>query len=298
MMRQRPIPQKKLDEVERLKRLVEQYKVIGLANLEKMPASSLQDLRTNLRKDVVIHVAKKRLIKRAFEALDKPNLIEFSKKLKGITALLFTDMDPIKLSKYLQSKATKGPAKQGDLAPVEIVVHEGDTKLAPGPIVSEFAQHLKLQTMVKNGTIHIKADMVTHKVGQMITAKEAELLSRLGINPIDIKLDLYGAWIDGQIISPEVLHVDDKKITSDVCLAASQAFNLAMELGLMTPETIVPMVTKAAQIAHNMALKMDIIIPEFADQYVQQAVRQANAIQKLVPDVEKASSEEESPKEE
>ena len=44
-MRQRPIPQKKLDEVTRLQRLVEQYKVIGLANLEKMPASSLQDLR-------------------------------------------------------------------------------------------------------------------------------------------------------------------------------------------------------------------------------------------------------------
>ena len=42
MMRQRPIPQKKLDEVTRLQRLVEQYKVIGLANLEKMPASSLQ----------------------------------------------------------------------------------------------------------------------------------------------------------------------------------------------------------------------------------------------------------------
>ena len=109
MMRQRPIPQKKLDEVTRLQRLVEQYKVIGLANLEKMPASSLQDLRSNLRKNVVIHVAKKRLIKRAFEALDKPNLVEFSKKMKGITALLFTNMDPIKLAKYLESKATKDP---------------------------------------------------------------------------------------------------------------------------------------------------------------------------------------------
>ena len=224
MMRQRPIPQKKLDEVTRLQRLVEQYKVIGLANLEKMPASSLQDLRSNLRKNVVIHVAKKRLIKRAFEALDKPNLVEFGKKMKGITALLFTNMDPIKLAKYLECKATKGPAKQGDLAPVEIVVHEGDTKLAPGPIVSEFAQHLKLQTMVKNGTIHIKTDMVTHKVGQMITAKEAELLSRLGINPIDIKLDLYGAYVDGQIISPEVLYVNDAKIIADVRFSCFTSF--------------------------------------------------------------------------
>ena len=54
--------------------------------------------------------------------------------------------------------------------------------------------------------------------------------------------------------------------------AASQAFNLAMELGWVTEDTVVPLITKAAQIAHGVALKLDIIIPEFADQYVSKAV--------------------------
>jgi large subunit ribosomal protein L10 len=287
MMRQRPVPQKKLDEVERLKRLVEKYKVIGLAHLEKMPANSLQDLRQNLRKDVVIHVSKKRLITRAFAEIDKPNLTEFLKNLSGITALLFTDMDPIKLAKYLQSKATKGAAKPGDIAPADIIVKEGDTKLPPGPIVSDFAQFLKVQTMVKNGTIHIRADTVTHKAGQVILAKEAELLTRLGLTPMDIKLDLYGAWNDGNIVPAALLHLDDAKITADTRLAASQAFSLAMAIGVITQETAVPLITKGARIARSVAMKLPIVIPELANDYIAKAVREANAIQKIVPDSNK-----------
>jgi large subunit ribosomal protein L10 len=291
MMRQRPVPQKKLDEVEHLKKLVETHSVIGLAHLEKMPANNLQDLRQNLRKDVIIHVSKKRLIKRAFEQMDKPNLMEFSKKLTGITALLFTNMDPVKLAKYLESKATKGNAKPGDIAPFDIVVHDGDTKLAPGPIVSDFAQFLKLQTQVKNGTIHIKNEVVTHKAGQVIGAKEAELLTRLGITPIDIKLDLYGAWNNGNIISSEVLHVNDAKIQADVQKAALQALNIAMELGLITKETAVPLLLKAARIARGVALKSNIIIPELVNDYVQKASREANAIKKVVPNLEDSKTE-------
>jgi large subunit ribosomal protein L10 len=166
------------------------------------------------------------------------------------------------------------------------IVHDGDTKLAPGPIVSELAQFLKVQTMVKNGTIWIKNEAVTHKAGTIIDAKSAELLARLGIQPVDIKLDLYGAWSNGNIISTEILHVNTVKIEADVRLAASQALNLAMSVGIITQETAVPLVTKAARIARGVAMKLPIVIPELTEAYVQQAVREANVVKKNVPNLE------------
>jgi len=286
MMRNHAVSQDKLDEIAHLKKLVNEYQVIGLAHLEKMPASALSKIRQGLRKDVVIHMAKKNLILRAFKDAGKPNLEEFSNQLTGISALLFTNMNPIKLTKYLESKATKGAAKPGDLAPDDIVVPEGDTKLPPGPVVSEFNQHLKVQTMVKNGTVHVKADTVTHKKGQVITEKAAGLLMRLGITPMTIKLDIYSAWEQGEIIPSEVLHINEEEMMGNVRLAASQSLNLALALGLVSSETVVPLIQKAARIAEGVAMKLPIVIPELAEKYVALATREAKVIQDTVPELE------------
>ena len=114
-------------------------------NLLKVPAKALHGLRDSLRGDVVITMSKKKLIRRAFINSGKEHLVELADQIQGITALLFTNMNPIKLAQFLESKAVKGPAKPGDIAPVEIVVKAGDTKIAPGPIISELNQNLKTQ---------------------------------------------------------------------------------------------------------------------------------------------------------
>jgi large subunit ribosomal protein L10 len=282
MKRTRPVPQKKLDEIAHLKKMVNSYQVVGLANLSKMPASALQDLRVGLRKDVVIHVAKKRLIKFAFEELKKPGLDQLLASMKGITALLFTNMNPMKLAKYLESKKAKGPAKGGDIAPYDIVVPEGDTKFPPGPIVSELSQNLKVQTMVKNGTVHIRADVTTHPKGTVIKQKEAELLTKLGIVPMEIKLDFYTAWENGQIIPNEVLHVNEELLLNNFRLGASQALGLAMGMNLVIPETIKPIMTKAIRAANAVAIKSGVFIPELAQLYLSTAVREASAVEASV----------------
>lgn len=278
MMRKTHISEIKVQEVARIESLLDQYKVIGLARLNKVPAKALHNLRDTLRGDVVITMSKKKLIHRAFTNSGKNNLESLANQIQGITALLFTNMNPIKLAQFLESKAVKGAAKPGDIAPADIVVKAGDTKLAPGPIISELNQNLHVPTLIKNGTIHIRSDKVTHHVGDLIDAKQAQLLARLGVEPMTIKLDFYSAWEDGELIPEEVLHLDVEEILGNVRLAASQAFNLSMSIGFLTDETVEPLISKAAREAHALALELPIFIPELLDSYVAKAVRQANSV--------------------
>lgn len=278
MMQTTNISPAKLKEVERIKKLANEYNVIGIANVEKVPAKALHDLRDQLRGDVVITMSKKKLIQKAFDQLEKENLTEFVEQISGISALLFTDMNPIKLAQFLESKAVKGPAKGGDIAPAEIMVKAGDTKLAPGPIISELNQHLKAPTMIKDGTIHIRQDKVTHQKGDLITDKQAQLLARLGVEPMTIKLDFYSAWEEGDILPAEVLHMDIDEILGNVRLGASQAVNLALGLGMITKETVDPLLTKAIREAFAFAMDIPLFIPDLLEQYISKAVSQATVL--------------------
>ncbi len=296
MTQQANVSAHKIQEVEKIKSLVKDFKVVGLAKLEKVPAKALHNLRDTLRGDVIIRMSKKKLIQRAFKESGKKNLGELADNITGITAMLFTNMNPIKLAQFLESKAVKGAAKPGDIAPIDIVVKAGDTKIAPGPIISELSQNLHVQTLIKNGTIHIRSDAVTHKVGQMIDAKQALLLGRLGLEPMTIKLDFYSAWEEGEIIPTEVLHLNIDKILDNVRLAVSEALNLSLELGMITNDTIKPLMIKAIRSSFALALNLPIFIPEMVDQYMAKATREAQAINGAVFKGEEEPEQEEEPK--
>ncbi|MHA1745434.1 MAG: 50S ribosomal protein L10 [Promethearchaeota archaeon] len=299
------ISQTKIEEVSRIEKLVNEYSIVGLAQLNKVPAKALHGLRSSLRGDVVITMSKKKLIRRAFINSGKEHLVELSDQIQGVTALLFTNMNPIKLAQFLESKAVKGPAKPGDIAPVDITVKAGDTKIAPGPIISELNQNLKTPTLIKNGTVHIRTDTVTHHVGDYIDAKQAQLLGRLGLEPMTIKLDFYSAWEAGEIIPTEVLHLNVDEILGNVTLAASEALNIALGIGMMTKETVGPMVQNGARAALAVGLALpDMFIPELVDAYVQKAHREATTLQTTAFGEEESAEEEvaeeikEEPKEE
>lgn len=290
------IAQSKIEEVSRIEKLVNEYKIVGLAQLNKVPAKALHGLRNSLRGDVVITMSKKKLITKAFANTGKDNLVELANQIQGVTALLFTNMNPIKLAQFLESKAVKGPAKPGDIAPIDIIVKAGDTKIAPGPIISELNQNLKTPTLIKNGTVHIRTDTVTHHVGDFIDPKQAQLLGRLGLEPMTIKLDFYSAWEAGEIIPTEVLHLNVDEILGNVTLAASEALNVALALGVMTPETVKPLLTKGIRAARAIGLALpDMFIPELVDAYVAKAQREANAMQTTAFGEEEAAEEEAAP---
>ncbi len=236
----------KKSEVNRVKSLLQKYKVIAIADMTNMPSPQLQKLRINLKSSVLITMSKGRLIKIVFEELkDKvKGLEELEKYIRGMPALLLTNDSPFKLAKSLKKSKSSAPAKAGQLAPNDILVPAGPTPFPPGPIMGELGQ-IGIKCTVVDGKVTIKDDTLVVKEGQPINAIAANLLTRLGIEPMEIGINLLAALENGAIFGKDVLSVDETAYINNLKLAASNSFNLAFSIGYPTKDNIKLLIKKA-----------------------------------------------------
>src|SRR3989338_10126429 len=88
----------KKEVVSKLMKLISEYPIIGIVNMENLPAPQLQGMRAQLRNNFVITMTKIRLTKIAFEnsKSHKKGLEGLEKFLVGEPALIFTKENPFK----------------------------------------------------------------------------------------------------------------------------------------------------------------------------------------------------------
>jgi len=247
--------------------------------MNKIGAKTIQEIRRQIRGKVTMRVSKKRIQSKALRESGKPNLDQLADLIQGSSALVFTDMDPVELQQVIQKNKVHAPARAGDVTPVDIVVPGGNTGLPPGPIISELNEVLKLQTRIQGGTVWVKDDTTTHRKGEMIDLKQALLLARLGVEPIEIMLDFYAAWQDGEIIPKEVLQLDIEAKKREIAEAQSLALSLAVAIGVATEETAPLLLQKAVREANALVLGSSEEIPGCEEIYIQKAAREAAALQ-------------------
>ncbi len=270
---------KKQAELALLKEEIKKAKVIGLVRLNKIGAKTFQEVRRQLRGKVAMRVSKRRVQVLALKQSGKKGLDELAGKIDGATALLFTEMDPLDMATVFRKNTIKAPARAGDIAPEDILVGAGNTGLAPGPILQELQEVLKLQTKIQAGTVWIREDYVTHKKGDPIDLKAALLLARLGIEPMQIMLDFYAAWQDGEIIPREVLQLDVEAKKKEIVEAQSTALALAVAVGVITEETAKYILQRAVREAHAVVLKSPEFIPGCEEVFIEKAIREAKAVE-------------------
>lgn len=250
----------KKDIVAEIVELISKYPIIATINMENLPAPQLQKMRAELRKDVVLTMTKRRLIKIAFEQAEhkKKGIKQLEKYLDGMPALLFTRESPFKLFRILQRNKSPAPAKADQIAPKDIIVPAGPTAFAPGPIIAELSM-AGVKAGVEGGKVAIKSDSLVARKGEKIKAKTAEVLTRLGIQPMEVGLDLIAAYEDGTIYNKDVLSVDETKFMADLGSAAAGAFNVAMYIAYPTKATIELLISKASTDARAIGISENII---------------------------------------
>lgn len=229
----------KKGKVEQLKKLISEYPLFGVVNMENLPTLQLQRMRDKLRGKIVVIMAKKRLIKLALEQLkeskkDISNVINY---LEGMPALIFTKDDPFKLSKLLSKGKTMAAAKAGQKAPNDITIPAGPTPFAPGPVIGELGM-LGIKTEVKDGKIAIKEDKVVVKEGDVISSNVAGILARLGIEPMEVGLDLLAVYDNGLIYTKDVLSVDEQEYVNMLKQIHNDALALTIGIGYANKENI------------------------------------------------------------
>lgn len=246
--------------VSNIANLISQYPIIATINMENLPAFQLQKMRAELRDKVITIMTKRRLIKIAFEEAKKTKegVEQLGKYLEGMPALMFTKENPFKLYKILQRSKSPAPAKPNQTAPKDIIVEAGPTSFSPGPIIGELAQ-AGIKAGVESGKVVIKQDSIVVKKGDKIKPKVAEILTRLGIQPMEVGLDLVAAYENGTIYTKDILAIDEEEFMGKLKSASLGAFNVAMFISYPTRATIKHLISKAANDAKALGLSQNII---------------------------------------
>ncbi|MBW2965709.1 50S ribosomal protein L10, partial [Candidatus Woesearchaeota archaeon] len=289
--------------VDEFVKLIKEYPIIGALNMENLPAPQLQVMKGQLRDTVVMRMTKRRLLKIAIEKVkaEKKGIEEIEKYLKGMPALLFSKENPFKLYKTLKKRKSSAPAKAGQTAPKDILVPAGPTNFAPGPVIGELGA-MGIKTSVEGGKIAIKEDTVIVKEGEEIKANVAGMLTRLGIEPMEIGLDLVAVYEDGTIYTKDILDVDEEQLLAQLQDAHRWSFNLAVEAGYFTKDTIDLLVPKAFNEAKALALEANIMADAVAEELIAKAEAQGKSLKEEIKYEDKVGKTEEksaeAPKEE
>ena len=252
----------KAEEVQEIKNLLQQNKAVGVASLQKVRAAQLQELRKKLEKSAYLRVVKNTLIKRAIaECKDKPGIENLEEHLEGSNIFLFTSLNPFKLALLLEKSRVKTTAKAGDVAAFDVTVPAGNTGLPPGPIISQFTA-AGLPTRIEAGSVWVSRDTMVAKKGDVITARLASVLSKLGIKPVEVGLTLKAVYDEGLIIIEEQLRLDLGEVRRNIEEAHAYAFNLSLNAAYPIPENIVFLLQTAHQKAYSLALNAGIPNPD------------------------------------
>jgi large subunit ribosomal protein L10 len=236
----------KKKEVDEFAKLLVDYPIIGVINVETLPSRQLQAMRGKLRESVLLKMTKRRLLKLAVEKAkaQKPGIEKIMDYSGGMPVLLFTKENPFKLYKVVEKSKSKSPIKAGQKAPYDLIIPKGPTPFAPGPVISELA-NLKIKAGVEAGKIAIKEDALVLKEGDVCSGPLASMLLRLSIEPMEIGLDLVAMYENGMFYEKNVLSINDDKLKADITQAHTWALNLAVEAKVINKATVELMVMKA-----------------------------------------------------
>jgi len=282
----RQVVVQKAQEVEEVRKLVQAHTALGIANLQKVRAAQLQELKKKLKDVAQIQVIKNTLMKRALTELkDKPNMEKLEGFLSGSNIFLFTDLNPFKLALLLEKGRVKTTAKAGDIAAIDVIVPAGNTGLPPGPIISQLGS-VGLPTRIEAGSVWVNRDTLVAKKGDLIDARLAGVLSKLGIKPVEVGLILKAIYENGLVFTEDQLHLDIDDFKQNIMEAQLNAFNLSINTAYPLPENISLLVQTAHRKAINLALNASIPTSETVGDLLRKAHLEGLSLSAKLPKVE------------
>jgi large subunit ribosomal protein L10 len=267
----RNYPKKKRLIYHELQELPKNYNVIALSKMTGVRATQLMTIRKKFRDSIKILIIKNKVAQRAFEKITSVQGLEnLSKELKGQCALMFTNINAFKLNLILNQNKVFLPAKGGDIATKEIMIHAGNTGITPGPVLSEFKE-ANVPTKIDQGSIWVTKDTVTARPGDVISTKLASLMSKLNIKPIEAGIAVNSAIAEGLFFKESDLKIDLMEYRKEFERSFRDAIVLSIEAVYITTETVKPLLVRAQQDATALAAESGYVSSDTAEFVLQRA---------------------------
>jgi large subunit ribosomal protein L10 len=262
--------EQKEQKVEEFVENIESYSVVGLLDMHSLPAKQLQSLKKEMKEFAVTRMSRKTLMNIALEQSDAEGIEEMDLDDATQPAFIFSEKDPFQLYSLIQQNKTSAAAQGGEEAPGDIEVDEGDTGIGPGPMLGKLQQR-GLNVQVDDGSIHVQSAGVIIEEGDTITADDAEILSQLGIEPLEIGLDLKVAYSGGEIFTADELDIDVDSYRSDIESAAAAGFNLAVNAGVVNETTAPTLLQEAVRKARNLSISQGVPTEQTIEEIISRA---------------------------
>lgn len=246
----------KKDTVSDLVDLLKSGDTIAVIDIHGVPAGAMIGMRATLRDSMKIQVAKKQLMRLAWEQAgnDSENLETLFEGVVQPALVSSSSMNSFELFSELKKTEAGRAAKPGDIAPHEIVVEKMDTGMPPGPIVGDL-NSVGIPAKIMGGSVQIQKRTVVLKEGDVFEGEMGMMLSKIGINPIVTGLRLCGTLESGTVFAPSTLDLDLEQFESDLIGYAAGAFNLACNITWFTSQTMPTLIAKASGEALAVALE-------------------------------------------
>jgi len=264
--------EEKSGEVEQIKELLQEYKSVGVASLQKVRASQLQELKKTLGDKVYMRVLKNTLTKIAIEEMNKEELKKLEHYLEGSNVYFFSDLNPFKLALLLEKGKVKTTAKSGDIAYMDVVVPAGNTGQPPGPVISQL-NAVGLPTRIESGSVWVSKDTLVVRKGEPINERLAGVLSKLGIKAVELGISMHAVLDEGLIIDGEQLKLDLEQTRNSVGQGFGEAFALSLSMAFPTNENMIALLQLAQQQAISVSLNAAVPTKET----IADLIRKANA---------------------
>jgi len=276
------LPQWKKEEVDELAEIISEYESVGIVGIAGIPSKQLQDMRRDLHGTAELRVSRNTLQTRALEDAGLGDLVEH---IEGQVGIVGTNENPFSLYKELEASKTPAPINEGEVAPNDIVIPEGDTGVDPGPFVGEL-QSIGANARIEEGSIQVMEDSTVLEAGEEVSADLANVLNELGIEPKEVGLDLRAVIADGVLFDPADLDIDVDAYRSDVSTAAARAQNLSINASYPTDATAPTLIAKATGEAKSLGLQAAIEDEALMPDLVSKADAQLRALAAQIDDEE------------
>jgi large subunit ribosomal protein L10 len=120
------------------------------------------------------------------------------------------------------------------------------------------------------------------KVGEVISADLADLLSRMNIRASEMGLEIKAVYEKGIIIPKEDLILDVDSFQKNLELAHSDAYQVALKVAYPTTSTIVTLLSLAMQNAKKVAMDAEYITNDIIFDLIVKVNSQAVNLAKMV----------------
>jgi len=236
---------KKAKYFEKLINCVETYPQCLIVQADNVGSKQMSEIRHNLRGKAIVLMGKNTMIRTALRQHVKtmPELERLIQMVKFNIGFVFCLVDPAEVRKIILSNKVPAPARQGAVAPIDVIVPAGPTGLDPSQ--TSFFQALSIPTKIQKGQIEIVSDVSLIKIGDKVGASQAALLQKLNIRPFAYGLSVQSVYDSGSVYDASVLDITDEVIMAKFMTGVRNVAALSMQTGIPTQASMPHLIIRA-----------------------------------------------------